>query len=193
MGLIPSLWGFLLDFGAPLILRFSLRMLLDSGSWAPASISSVFPGRLGELTLHITGKFAYLTMAEMVSLRVLVFWHGVSGSTMAFYHHFHRAERHAVQSAPKGSRSMFCPVGVLKKLTLPPSWYCKFYIVMTISWLDIPSFMSPCSYRGAQLGSPQSLSSPSASKAAIEPSQLPLVDYSVIVRRSRPVNFWSPA
>lgn len=38
---VPLLRGFLLDFGAPLTLRFWVRMLLDWGSWALVEASRI--------------------------------------------------------------------------------------------------------------------------------------------------------
>ena len=45
-GSLLLLWGFLLDSEAPVTLRFPKRMLLDLSSWALASFSWIFPGRL---------------------------------------------------------------------------------------------------------------------------------------------------
>lgn len=70
---VPLPGPFPLDFEAPLALRFSLRVLLDLGSWARAAVSSIFPEVFGELTVRICCVLVSLTMAEANSLESWIF------------------------------------------------------------------------------------------------------------------------
>lgn len=54
----------MLDFEAPLALRFSVRVLLDLGSWARAAVSEISPEVFGELTVGICCVLMSLTMAK---------------------------------------------------------------------------------------------------------------------------------
>lgn len=63
----------LLDFEAPLALRFSVIVLLDLGSWARVAISWIFPKVFGELTVRICCVLVSLTMAEANPLQSWIF------------------------------------------------------------------------------------------------------------------------